>query len=81
MSDDVKTWCPRCGPDVRLDESGILCTCGSAATGKGADMAHAQRSYLKIYKVLYEMCERQRSELILAIEENVEAALAWEVHP
>lgn len=72
MSDDVKTWCPQCGPDVSVDEDGCCAVCGADATGDGADLAHAQRSHLEAYMALYETCERQRLELVRAIREGIE---------
>lgn len=36
MIDDPATWCPGCGPSVRVDEDGCCLTCGATAMGEGA---------------------------------------------
>lgn len=38
----MNAWCPECGPVESHDEDGCCTTCGSTATGPGADHAHAQ---------------------------------------
>ena len=35
------TWCPECGPSVRVDEDGCCLTCGATATGSAVDAAVA----------------------------------------
>lgn len=35
----MPTWCPQCGPHVRVDSDGTCITCGSDAMGSGADAA------------------------------------------
>lgn len=35
------TWCPECGPRVRVDEEGLCVSCGSTAIGNGANKALA----------------------------------------
>lgn len=37
------TWCPQCGDGVSVDEDGCCVSCGSTATGEGADQASAAR--------------------------------------
>lgn len=44
MSDnDLPTWCPQCGPRVRVDEDGCCLECGATACGAGADAAIIDR--------------------------------------
>ena len=38
------TWCPQCGPDVRVDEDGCCALCGADAMGAGADEADRLRA-------------------------------------
>jgi len=41
MTDDNWTgsWCPQCGPDVKVDEDGCCIHCGCDCTGDGAELA------------------------------------------
>lgn len=36
---EPKTWCPQCGPHVRVDGDGCCESCGADAAGAGADRA------------------------------------------
>ena len=38
-----RSWCPKCGPNVMVDEDGCCLGCESEATGDGADVAHIYR--------------------------------------
>lgn len=40
---NLGTWCPQCGDGVSVDEDGCCASCGSTATGEGADQASAAR--------------------------------------
>jgi hypothetical protein len=33
------TWCPECGPNVKVDEEGLCVSCGAVAIGNGANAA------------------------------------------
>jgi len=50
MTDDNWTgsWCPQCGPDVKVDEDGCCVHCGCDCTGEGAELAlrHARHIHL-----------------------------------
>ena len=41
------SWCPQCGPDVRVDEEGLCNSCGSTAIGDGAERAAKLRKLLR----------------------------------
>lgn len=53
MDDKLDTWCPECGPDVKLDEDLCCAGCGATATGDGVIMAvHALRQVTSIRKYI-----------------------------
>lgn len=33
----IKTFCPECGPNVKIDEDGCCVNCGNGANGNGLD--------------------------------------------
>jgi hypothetical protein len=44
------TWCPQCGPDVRVGNEDDCATCGCDAVGAGADLALAIRQQRDAWK-------------------------------
>ena len=36
---EPQTWCPECGPAVKVDEDLCCAQCGASASGEGADQA------------------------------------------
>lgn len=44
------SWCPQCGPNVKVDEDGLCAACGATAMGEGTDKALTAIDELKTLK-------------------------------
>lgn len=47
LDQNKSPWCPRCGPDVPVDNLGDCVKCSARATGPGAESAHAWRTWAR----------------------------------
>lgn len=57
--EELEAWCAQCGPHVDVDEDGCCASCGTDATGEGADRAVAALAELgRIRRELSSLAER-----------------------
>lgn len=65
MTDEIKIWCPQCGPNVDIDEDGLCIGCGCTAVGAGVNLIYTR---LNGYQLELNTIEEKNDELIDGVE-------------
>ena len=52
------SWCPQCGPNVKVDEDGCCVTCGCTAVGDGVEQAQKLLETTRTFLILLEGLDR-----------------------
>jgi len=78
------SWCPECGPDVKVDQDALCAGCGATCTGSGAELALKLRTRAERAEALNarlaELLRRAKPSVefaaLLGLSDEIAAALA-----